>query len=481
MIPRKTTFAILLIVAFTASARFVPPLDWYRGPEPELMKRALLPPPLPVLELRPAKPPVAPRFAYVIPAQPADPVLTAGAGGGASSDLRPPVIDAEGKIISVVGAETGEGIVDPAGSMRAFYDALARTEARQPGAITRILHYGDSPVTADSITADARALLHSQFGDAGHGFVLVSKPWAWYGHRGISIQSRGWYVEALSQNPRARDKWHGLGGVSFTGSAGAMSRIGLPDSTHTRVDVLFVKQPGGGDLRVSAGGAVIETIATEGPSKENGFALVRLPAEAKEVTFEVTRGSVRWFGASFEKDGPGVIYSSLGLNGVSAQSMYRAMDEAHWAAQLEHQDAQLIVLNYGTNESVFPDYVNRQYAGELKLLLQRMRMAAPKASILVMSPMDRGERNAAGEIETPAVVSQVVEIQRQAALENSCAFFNTFQAMGGAGTMARWYTGNPRMVSADFMHPLPGGAAIVGRALDSAIVRGYQNWKAGAR
>ena len=161
--------------------------------------------------------------------------------------------------------------------------------------------------------------------------------------------------------------------------------------------------------------------------------------------------------------------------------MYRFMDGAHWTEQIAHQDPQLLVLNYGTNESIFPDYVNKQYAKELRLLVQRMKASAPKASILVMSPMDRGERTKSGSIDTPPILARVVEIQREIAMENGCAFFNTFQAMGGPGTMGRWFVARPRLVTADFMHPLPGGAAIVGGLLDSALARGYRNWKAGAR
>ena len=67
-----------------------------------------------------------------------------------------------------------------------------------------MLHYGDSPVTADSITADVRSLLQQHFGDAGHGFVLIAKPWAWYGHRGVDVQGKGWHIEAATQVPRPR-------------------------------------------------------------------------------------------------------------------------------------------------------------------------------------------------------------------------------------------------------------------------------------
>ena len=59
------------------------------------------------------------------------------------------------------------------------------------------------------------------FGDAGHGFVLIAKPWAWYGHRGVDVQGKGWHIEAATQ-ARARDGFHGLGGVSFEGDTGAV-------------------------------------------------------------------------------------------------------------------------------------------------------------------------------------------------------------------------------------------------------------------
>src|SRR5580658_5609226 len=108
----------------------------------------------------------------------------------------------------------------PPGSLDAFYASLHRKE------VTRILHYGDSPTTADSITSDVRRLLQERFGDAGHGFLLIAKPWAWYGHAGMELEATGWKIEPASQ-ARARDGIHGLGGVSFRGGPGATSRVTL--------------------------------------------------------------------------------------------------------------------------------------------------------------------------------------------------------------------------------------------------------------
>src|SRR2546428_6554475 len=44
---------------------------------------------------------------------------------------------------------------DPAHALDHFFAALQRAESRQPGAVVRIAHYGDSPTTGDLITGDA--------------------------------------------------------------------------------------------------------------------------------------------------------------------------------------------------------------------------------------------------------------------------------------------------------------------------------------
>jgi lysophospholipase L1-like esterase len=367
-------------------------------------------------------------------------------------------------------------LIDDHENLKAFYQALWRTESKLPGAVTRILHYGDSPVTADSITADVRSLLQEHFGDAGHGFILVAKPWAWYGHRGVEVSGKGWHIEPASQS-RARDGFHGLGGVSFQGNPGASSHFLLKED-HARVEVNYLGQPGGGLLRVTAEGQGIGELDTNASVKNPGFQTFALPAGARAIDLTVERGPVRLFGVSFERDGPGVIYNSLGLNGGQVQVVVRYFDRPQWTLELRHERPDLVVLNYGTNESVFADYIERYYAGELREVIGRVKAAVPDASILVMSPMDRGQRDSSGQITTVPTLPRLVEIQQKIAAEMGCAFFNTFQAMGGEGTMGRWYESQPRLVSADFMHPLPGGARKVGVLLDEALETGYRQYQA---
>lgn len=361
------------------------------------------------------------------------------------------------------------------GALDAFYEALHQTELRQPGAVARVLHYGDSPTTADLITGDVRRLLQRQFGDAGHGFCLLAKPWAWYDHAGVTLRAAGWEIEAATMN-RTRDGFYGLGGVSFRGDAGAWARWTFRDPGHTSLELSYLAQPGGGAVRIVADGQIVGKVETASAAVSPGFTEMRTPRPARE--FEAhAEGPVRLFGAVFRKQDAGVMYDSIGLNGASVYILARIFHERHWAAQLAHARPDLVVINYGTNESGYLSYIDQYYTKELKEIIRRVRAATPQASLLIMSPMDRGRREPGGAIGTLPGIPKLTAIQRQVALETGCAFFDTYQAMGGPGTMGRWYEAEPRLVAGDFIHPLPAGARIVGKLMYQALLEGFNRYK----
>src|SRR5262249_33831680 len=133
---------------------------------------------------------------------------------------------------------------DSSGALDHFYFALWGSETHEPGAVTRIVHYGDSPTTADLITGDIRAGLQSRYGDAGHGFLRVAKPWAWSHHTGADVTASGWKMFPASHF-ETRDGLFGLGGVSFTTAGSARSRI-VYTEPQDRFEVWYLHQRGGG-------------------------------------------------------------------------------------------------------------------------------------------------------------------------------------------------------------------------------------------
>jgi lysophospholipase L1-like esterase len=137
----------------------------------------------------------------------------------------------------------------------------------------------------------------------------------------------------------------------------------------------------------------------------------------------------------------------------------------------------LVILNFGTNESnygylAFPEYV-RNYS----VVIGRIRAALPGVSILIMSPMDRGARDDDGDIVTIPSIPLLVAAQQHVARTEAVAFYDTFAAMGGMGTMARWYDEHPRLVTGDFTHPTYTGAEQLGTMLVNALMKGFDEYK----
>jgi hypothetical protein len=283
-----------------------------------------------------------------------------------------------------------QNLLDPHQTLDRFYQALLH------GGAVRVLHYGDSPTTGDLITADARALFQKQFGDGGAGFVLIAKPWAWYFHRGVEMDASKWTID-VAGDTQLKDGLHGLGGASFQGSPGAVANFTVKDGERS-AEVAFLKQPEGGTFSFEADGTPLGTVETTADERQPAWKSFELPAGSRKFTVRVESGRARLYGVEFSKDRPGVLYSSLGVNGANITLLSHAFNGGHWTAELRHYRPDLVVLAYGTNESGFAKFVDSTWGGEMKAVVKRVQTALPDASILLMSPMDRGVRNDRGEI-----------------------------------------------------------------------------------
>jgi lysophospholipase L1-like esterase len=359
-----------------------------------------------------------------------------------------------------------------------YYASLAKTIGRAPGAITRILHYGDSVITADLISGTMRRLSQAKFGDAGHGFILLANPWEWYFHNDVNHSaSDGWSANRIT-GPLVSDANYGLGGVSFhtTGEASAWfstKKTGDYGRKVSRFLVYYLEQPGGGDAVLTVPGQEAETLSTRGPKKIARVHAVDMPDGPGQLTVKVWgNGDVRMFGVALERDQPGVVYDALGANGARIR-LWDAMSEPHWEAALALREPALIILQYGTNESEDDDFTLEKYEAALDRTLTKIEKAAGGVSILIAAPLDRAERGEGGKLRTKPVIMKLVEAQQRAAAEHHMAFWDTFLAMGGEDSMARWVKATPQLGGADFTHPTPKGAEVIAGLLFKALNAGY--------
>ena len=64
--------------------------------------------------------------------------------------------------------------------------------------------------------------------------------------------------------------------------------------------------------------------------------------------------------------------------------------------------------------------------------------------------------------------------QRNVAKESGVAFWNTFEAMGGEGSMAKWMKSG--LGGGDLTHPTPQGAEALGDLLYKSLTTGFEAW-----
>ena len=370
------------------------------------------------------------------------------------------------------------GIEDPSGELGRFFARVALVEAGEPRALARITHFGDSPLTGDLISGEVREMLQAELGDGGPGFVLPARPWAWYGHDGIGIEAAGWTPRSPLFSPGDAGT-RGLGLVSFTSArAGVRSEIRREGGSFTRAEVMFTASPAGGTLLVSLDGGPEEGVPTAAPECRTERFVASRPEGARRIALRPKGdGDVTVHGVVLERDGPGVVYDSIGANGASVHALNR-LDERGWMESLALRGSDLVILNYGTNESAMEGIGGPRYEREYATTISRVRKALPGASILVMAPMDRGVRLADGTVGTLPAIRRLVAAQRRVARKNGCAFYDTFTAMGGEGTMGRWYENDPRLVTADFTHTTKPGSDRVARLFVGALLSARSAWEA---
>ncbi len=409
------------------------------------------------------------------PAPPRPPKL-AEVAANLGVDLRAP--DLQGRV---------QPIEDPTGlAMRAFYESLQRTNRREPGAITRIMHYGDSLVVVDFLTGQARRRLQSRFGDAGHGYMMAGRPWRWYQHWDVFYRTAESWKTTGVMNRESGSGAFGLNGFHFDGYGPdqylemGTATGGTNGGQASRFEVHYLVQPDGGSFDVSVDGKPYRRVSTAGPQNSAAVFVATVPDGPHRFRVQcVGDGRVRLFGGVLERDNPGIVYDTLGINGGRARKL-ELITPSFWAEQLRQRRPNLVIINFGTNESEDRGRPMGQVEADYVSVLQRLRAAAPEASCLVMSPLDRAAR-VGGALGTHPLLPRLIEAQRRAALKAGCAFYNTFQAMGGAGSMARWYQSRPQLCAGDMTHPTRGGATIIGDGLFRSMVMGWLGYETSQR
>lgn len=368
-------------------------------------------------------------------------------------------------------------IEDPNGAMKPFYDKLAQVALKEPNAVVRISHFGDSAIAADGMPSAARRLLQKTFGDGGHGFSLVAASNNWYRRKDVIWSTSGFQTETYIQD-NAKDRRYGFGGTAAIGYAGAKASwktVEGPEGTvgtkASRFVVSFLAQKGGGRIAVNVDGEEKQVIDTEAATPEDRQVVVEVPDAAH--TFELKNaggGKIKVYGVALER-ASGVVYDGLGTIGAR-DSRWVNVDPDHARAAFASRGVDLAVFMYGGNQ--LEDKISMaRYQEMLTEVVKLWKSALVGKSCLLMSSIDHGERYR-GRVRTVPRLTEIMKVQREVALAEGCAWFSLYDAMGGPGTIGTWF--DTGLAEGDLAHPTAKGAIVLGQLFYKALMQGFAGY-----
>jgi lysophospholipase L1-like esterase len=356
-----------------------------------------------------------------------------------------------------------------------FYAALRTLDRHARQSHVRVAWLGDSHGAADMWSGPLRAALQAKFGDGGPGFVHVG--YKSYRHENIRNETRGrWatHPRGPATAVRTGDGVFGLGGVLLAGSADdphvalTVTDAALP-STLTW-DLCYKLAAAGDELSVGLTGQPDRVVKAAAGEAVGVLRHLALTSSGASPTLKVMPRAGQPFlcGVTIETDPkaqPGVVLDTLGINGARLITPL-AWTEGAWVAELARRQPALVVLEYGTNESGDLTIHAEAFRDHLRALLARVRAASPAADCMVLAPTDRADT----EDRTPLVRDAL----REAARDSACFFWDTYETMGGRGSIGRWRDETPPRAARDGVHLTARGYKELGEKLSEAVLGGYR-------
>jgi lysophospholipase L1-like esterase len=335
-----------------------------------------------------------------------------------------------------------------------------------------ILQLGDSHTAADFFSGRVRERLQQVFGAGGMDYIVPGRP-----HPGVrsalfdSDASDGWTYEALQKSEDSR-RFYLTGFNAVAHHAGAsLSLKARGDVGYDRVQVAFLKQPGGGKAEVLVDGAPGGEIDLDGAADQRAMLDVDAADHGAHDFHDISVRSmsdapVTVTGVEVNRQGDGISYVSLGFPGATVQLLQK-LKAANLADDLKRIAPDVIVLAFGTNEG-FNDALDvPAYIAQYEQIVRELKALRPQARIVIIGPPDGARAchpGAAGcpapvsaeaggcRLPTPPKLGLVREAQRKLAMKLEADFWDWSSAMPSPCGAQVWAAADPPLMAHDYVH-----------------------------
>lgn len=354
--------------------------------------------------------------------------------------------------------------------MSDFYNKLLNKPRNRP---LRIGVFGDSFIEGDIITADMREQLQAMYGGRGVGFVPLASDVLKY-RATVKHASSGWTVSNLMQRKSApenlRDKFS-VSGFVCTATDGAFARFeGVTFrkqiKRYSTARLLFINEHNS-TVNMTINDSVNKVFTLE-PSPYIQQISVSGDITSVKISVNEPEGFIG-YGVVLE-DADGVSVDNYSIRGNSGMALVATNSSIN--SQINNAIGyDLIILQYGLN-AMAPNVLSYDtYSRQMCKVIEYMKGCFPSAPVLVMGVGDRSTQTD-GEFVTMPAVNAMLKAQRGAAKRSGVAFWSTFEAMGGDGSMVQFVKKN--WAAKDYTHIGYAGGKYIAKQFVKALLHGKE-------
>jgi lysophospholipase L1-like esterase len=131
-----------------------------------------------------------------------------------------------------------------------------------------------------------------------------------------------------------------------------------------------------------------------------------------------------------------------------------------------------VIVSLGTNDAYMAEFDEKAFKRNFGTLIQRMKRALPRASILLTTPGDSYLARKYTNYNNTKATLQILEL----AEETGCGVWNFYEVMGGLRSVNQWYAHG--LATKDKIHLTRKGYHLQGDLLFEALKLDFTNFTA---
>jgi len=345
----------------------------------------------------------------------------------------------------------------------------------------RIIHYGDSQLEGDRISAYLRNRLQGLYGGSGPGFIPIKQ--AYHQVSAEVTPSENWqrYAAFDPSKPLFKDKNYGaylsvsrfteiydpiVDSLTILELKPTKATIAINPSTkqysklknYNSIGLHYGNATTPITIKVYNAGVLIkdELLVSDGKYHCYKIDLSSTPANLYvELEGKI---SPDFYGLTLDGN-KGITLDNVAMRGNSG-TVFANLNSKSFASMYQQLQPKVIIFQYGGNTVPYlkDTLAIQNYTSYLKNHINWVRRKAPEASIIFVGPSDMAT-TINGELKSYALLRYLDEGLKRSCLKNNVAYWSMFKAMGGENSMSFWV--DQKLAGSDYTHFTPSGTKII--------------------